>query len=74
MLDDNKTKPTTLHDQLLLLSKQAGAAHEALKDRKVKAPKETQDDLENLETVLGELSKSNSKGEGHRPALIGVLG
>ena len=56
MISD-KTKPTTLHQQLLILSKQAGAVHAALESAQVNLPKETSDDINNLETLLGQLSK-----------------
>ncbi len=53
---NNKTKPTTLHDQLLILSKQAGAVQDSLKGSKVKAPKKTKEEVKNLEATLSQLS------------------
>ena len=45
MISD-KTKPTTLHQQLLILSKQAGAVRDALKYTKVKLPDESVDEYQ----------------------------
>lgn len=53
----DKTKPTTLHDHLLILSKQAGVVSEALKEKKVKVSKNTKEELVSLELTLGQLSK-----------------
>lgn len=53
----DKTKPTTLHNQLFLLSKQAGVVYHALKELKVPVPKKTEEELTNLESLLVDLSK-----------------
>jgi len=53
----DKTKPTTLHQQLLMLSKQAGVVRDALNSEQVPPQKETIDDLNNLESTLAQLSK-----------------
>ena len=73
MIND-KTKPTTLHDQLLILSKQAKAAHEALQGKKVKVPKEIVNDLEILGGALGELSKKMTIFEGEHSNLRELAG
>ena len=49
---NEKTQPTTLHDQLLILSKQAGAVRTALSDSKAKIPDKTFEEINNLETQL----------------------
>ena len=54
---DDKTRPTTLHDHLLILSKQAGATREALSASRIKLPQSTQDELDSLESSLSHLSK-----------------
>ena len=56
MISD-KTQPTTLHDQLLILSKQAGVVRTALLESKAKVPNNTLEEINNVETQLGYLSK-----------------
>jgi PAS domain S-box-containing protein len=56
-MSSDQTQQTTLHDQLLTLSKQAGAVHDALKTEKVVLPPKTVEKLDNLTLVLGELSQ-----------------
>jgi len=73
MIND-KTKPTTLHDQLLILSKQAGASRDALKGAKVKLPKDVQNDLNNLESLLSQLSKKMETFEAEHSNLRALAG
>jgi len=73
MISD-KTKPTTLHQQLLILSKQAGAVRDALEPTKVNLPKETSDDINNLETLLGQLSKKMEAFENEHSNLLELAG
>ena len=56
-MNNNQTKPTMLHDQLLLLSKQTGVVRDALKDAQARLPQTVQEDLGNLESSLDQLSK-----------------
>ena len=53
----DKTIPTTLHHQLLILSKQAGGVRNRIKDSQAKVPFETSEELENLEITLEKISK-----------------
>jgi len=73
MIND-KTKPTTLHDQLLILSKQAGAASNALQGKKVKVPKEIVKDVETLEESLSQISKMMEAFEGEHSNLRELAG
>jgi adenylate cyclase len=73
MLND-KTKPTTLHQQLLLLSKQAGAVRDALQDTKVNLPKESQEDINNLESLLSQLSTKMEAFEKEHSNLLALAG
>ena len=50
MISD-KTKPTTLHDHLMILSKQAGAVRNALDTEKDRLPQEA---VENIKRVADE--------------------
>jgi adenylate cyclase len=52
---NENTLPTTVHDQLMALSKQAGKLRTELDASKLKLPKNTSEDLSNLETSLGEI-------------------
>jgi len=56
MIND-KTKPTTLHQQLLMLSKQARVVQDALITEQVTPQKGIMDDLNSLETTLAQLSQ-----------------
>lgn len=73
MISD-KTKPTTLHDQLLTLSKHAGAVSDALREKKVKAPKKAKEDLINLEDTLGQMSKKMEEFETEHSNLRALAG
>lgn len=55
IMNSEKTRPSTVHDQLLTLSAQAGKIRAELKESKLKLPKNTTDNLRNLETTLGQI-------------------
>jgi PAS domain S-box-containing protein len=73
MISD-KTKPTTLHDQLLILSKQAGAVRKALIDSKVRVSKNTLDEINVVETQLGHISKKMEGFESEHSNLRALAG
>jgi adenylate cyclase len=73
MISD-KTNPTTLHQQLSILSTQTGAVRDALKDEKVKLPKESLENLTNIETILGQLSKKMAAFETEHSNLLELAG
>lgn len=73
MISD-KTTPTTLHQQLSILSTQTGAVRDALKDEKVKLSKESVENLINIETVLGQLSKKMEAFETEHSNLLELAG
>lgn len=73
MISD-KTKPTTLHDQLLILSKQAGAVSEALNEKKVKVPKKAKEELIHIEDTLGNLSTKMEEFETDHSNLRALAG
>jgi PAS domain S-box-containing protein len=73
MIDD-KTKPTTLHQQLLLLSQQAGAVRDALNKEKIIPQENTVDNLINLETVLSQLSRKMEAFETEHSNLLELAG
>jgi len=73
MIND-KTKPTTLHQHLLILSKQAGAVRETLKESRAKLSKKTMVELENLETTLDQLSKKMEAFETEHSNLRALAG
>ncbi len=52
---NENTIPTTVHDQLIALSQQAGKIRNELDATKLKFPKNTIDDLQNLETTLAQI-------------------
>jgi adenylate cyclase len=54
---DEQTRPTTVPDQLLTLGKQAGKIRAELEAAKLKLPKNTVDDLHNLEITLAHISE-----------------
>ncbi len=56
-MNSDKTRPTTVHDQLLTLSAQAGKIRAELEESKLKLPKNTTDNLRNLETTLGQIGE-----------------
>ena len=70
----DKTKPTTLHDQLFILSKQAGAVREAVKNAKVILPKESLNNIDNLESLLGQMSKKMKSFETEHGNLLELAG
>jgi PAS domain S-box-containing protein len=73
MISD-KTKPTTLHQQLLILSKQAGAVRTVLENTTINLPKEASEDISNLETLLGQLSKKMEAFENEHSNLLELAG
>ncbi len=54
---NENTIPTTVHDQLLTLSQQAGKIRTELDANKIKLSKNTADDLHNLETTLAQIGE-----------------
>ena len=73
MIND-KTKPTNLHDQLLIFSKQAGVVRDVLKGKEAILPKETLDELDNLEASLSQLSKHMEAFETDQSNLLELAG
>jgi adenylate cyclase len=73
MIND-KTKPTTLHQQLLILSTQAGAMHDALKNENAELSKESLENLNNIETTLGQLGKKMEAFETEHSNLLELAG
>lgn len=73
MISD-KAKPATLHQQLLILSKQAGAVREALKNTTASLPTETIDNINNLEISLGQLSANMQAFENEHSNLLALAG
>jgi len=73
MISD-ETKPTTLHQHLLLLSKQAGSVRDALINEKVKLPSASLEELNKLETVLAEMSKKMGVFETEHSNLLALAG
>lgn len=51
-MTSERTRPTTIHDQLLALSAQAGKIRTELDAGKIKLPKNTAEDLNSLQTTL----------------------
>ncbi|MDP1713325.1 MAG: adenylate/guanylate cyclase domain-containing protein [Anaerolineales bacterium] len=56
-MNSDNTRPTTVHDQLLTLSAQAGKVRTELEASKLKLPKNTTGDLRNLQTSLVQISE-----------------
>jgi adenylate cyclase len=54
---NEETRPTSVHDQLLTLSAQAGKIRADLEASKLKLPRNTPDDLHNLETTLKQIGE-----------------
>ncbi|MBM3125042.1 MAG: GAF domain-containing protein [Chloroflexi bacterium] len=54
---NNKTRPTTVHDQILALGQQAGKIHSELESGKLKLPRSTLGDLRSLETTLAQVGE-----------------
>ena len=73
MISD-QTKPTTLHQQLMILSKQAGTVRDSLSTAKGTLQKETVDNLNNLETSLDQLSKKMEVFESEHSNLLELAG
>ena len=73
MISD-KTKPTNLHDQLLILSKKVGVVRDVLKGKEAILPKETLDELDNLEASLSQLSKHMETFETDQSNLLELAG
>lgn len=73
MIND-KTKPTTLHQQLLILSTQAETVRNALKGEKAGLSKESLENLNNIKTVLGQLSKKMEVFETEHSNLLELAG
>ena len=73
MLTD-KTKPTTLHQQLLILGKQAGVVRNALKDTRAKVSKETLEEINIIENQLGHLSNKMEMFEAEHSNLLALAG
>jgi PAS domain S-box-containing protein len=73
MIND-KTKPTTLHQHLMLLSKQAGAVRDALNSEKAKLTDSSLEELNNLESALVELSKKMGAFESEHANLLELAG
>ena len=70
----DKTKPITLHDQLLILSKQTGAVRKVLLDSETRAPDKALEELNNIETLLDHLSKKMDAFEAEHSNLLELAG
>ena len=70
----DKTKPTTLHDQLLILSKQAGAVRKAIESTRSPLSKESLDNLDSLESSLSQMSKKMAGFETEHSNLLELAG
>jgi hypothetical protein len=73
MISD-ETKPITMHPRLLLLSKQAGTVRDALVNERGKLPNTSMEELNNLETVLADLSKKMAVFETEHGNLLALAG
>ncbi len=73
MIND-KTKPTTLHQQLFILSTQTKEVRDALKGEEAELSKESLENLDNIETVLGQLSKKMEAFETEHSNLLELAG
>ena len=73
-MTSDKTDPTSLHQQLLTLSTQTGAIRDALKNEKVELSKESLENLTNIETALGQLSKTMEAFESEHCNLLELAG
>ena len=56
-MNSEQTRPRSVHDQLLTLSAQAGKIRADLEANKLKLPKNTADDLHNLQSSLGQIAE-----------------
>jgi PAS domain S-box-containing protein len=54
---NNKTRPTTVHDQILALGQQTGKIRSELEAGKLKLPRSTLGDLHTLETTLAQVGE-----------------
>ncbi|MBM4426484.1 MAG: GAF domain-containing protein [Chloroflexi bacterium] len=57
-MNTETTRPTTLHDQLLALGAQAGKMRAELEASKLKLPKNTLENLRDMQTSLGQLGNT----------------
>jgi adenylate cyclase len=73
MISD-KTDPTSFHQQLLTLSTQTGVIRDALKNEKLELSKESWENLTNIETILGQLSKKMAAFETEHSNLLELAG
>jgi len=73
MIND-KTKPTTLHQQLFILSTQTKEVRDALKGEEAELSKESLENLDNIETVLGQLSEKMEAFETEHSNLLELAG
>jgi len=73
-MTSEETKPTTLHQHLLLLSKQAGAVRAALVNNMVKLPGSSLEELDGLQSTLAELSKKMGTFETEYSNLLELAG
>jgi len=73
MISD-ETRPTMLHDQLLILSKQAEAVQGALMVRNIVLPQKTSAELDNIKAALGDLSKKMKLFETEHSNLLELAG
>jgi adenylate cyclase len=71
---DNETNPAKFHQDLLTLSKQAGAVRQALSNANVVLSNAIIEELTSLETVLGELSKKMTAFESEHSNLLELAG
>jgi adenylate cyclase len=69
-----ETKPTTLHQQLLILSKQAGSVRDALINKYGELNNNALKELSTLESVLGDLSKKMGIFETEHGNLLALAG
>ena len=56
-MNSEQTRPRSVHDQLLTLSAQAGKIRAELEANKLKLPKSTIEDLNNLQSSLGQIAE-----------------
>lgn len=70
----DETRPTTLHQQLLILSKQAGSVRDALIHQRGELPSTSLKELTNLETVLNDLSGRMAVFETEHSNLLALAG
>jgi len=66
------TRPTTVHDQIIILGQQAGKIRASLDASKLKLPKDTLEDLHNLETTLARIGEKIAAFETEHSNLIAL--